>query len=80
MLIRIQCNIYVIGFNKINKKDTIQFVKLGNMHRIIGNHDSLLGSSFAENIQQNSQVPQIIEVEINHPKNNKDQLSKKVTL
>lgn len=54
MLIRIQCNIYVIGFNKINKKDTIQFVKLGNMHRIIGNHDSLLGSSFAENIQQNS--------------------------
>ena len=38
-----------------------------------GNHDSFLGISFAEKIEQN---PEIIEVQIRNPKNNKNQPSK----
>jgi len=41
--------------------------------RMTGNHDSFLGISFAEKIEQN---PEIIEVQIRNPKNNKNQPSK----
>lgn len=52
------------------------FTKTDNIYKIsrmTGNHDSFLGISFAENIEQN---PEIIEVQIKNPKKNKNQLSK----
>lgn len=54
-----------MGFNK---KDNIYKIT-----RMTGNHDSFLGISFAENIEQN---PEIIEVQVRNPKKNKNQPSK----
>ena len=42
--------------------------------RMTGNHDSFLGISFAENIEQN---PEVIEVQIRKPKKNKNQFFKR---
>lgn len=44
--------------------------KIYKITRMTGNHDSFLGISFAENIEQN---PEIIEVQIRNPKKNKNQ-------
>jgi hypothetical protein len=52
------------------------FTKKGNIYKITrmtGNHDSFLGISFAENIEQN---PEVIEVQIRNPKKKKNQPSK----
>jgi len=62
-------NIYIL----INK---MGFTKKGDIYKITrmtGNHDSFLGISFAEKIEQN---PEIIEVQIRNPKKNKNQPSK----
>ena len=50
------------------KKDSIYKIT-----RMANNHDSFLGISFAEKIEQN---PEIIEVQIRNPKKNKNQSSK----
>ena len=52
------------------------FTKKDNIYKITrmtGNHDSFLGISFAEKIEQN---PEIIELQITNPKKNKNQPSK----
>ena len=56
------------------------FTKKDNIYKITrmtGNHDSFLGISFAENIEQN---PEIIEVQIRNPKKNNIQPSKEEVL
>jgi hypothetical protein len=41
-----------------------------------GNHDSFVGISFSEKIEQDPKIPEIIELEIKNPKNKKNLLSK----
>ena len=56
------------------------FTKKDNIYRITrmtGNHDSFLGISFAENIEQN---PEVIEFQVRNPKKNKNQPSKEEVL
>ena len=53
---------------EVTKKDNIYKIT-----RMTGNHDSFLGISFAENIEQN---PEIIEVQIRNLKKNKNRPSK----
>ena len=52
------------------------FTKKDNIYKITrmtSNHDSFLGISFAENMDQN---PEVIEVQIRNPKKNKNKPSK----
>lgn len=52
------------------------FTKKNNIYRITrmtGNHDSFLGISFVDNIEQN---PEMVEVQIKNPKKTKNQPSK----
>ena len=70
---KINFNIYIYLLIKL---DNMGFTKKDNIYKITrmtGNHDSFLGISFAENIEQN---PEIIEVQSRNPKKNKNQPSK----
>jgi hypothetical protein len=65
--------IFIYLLIKLNK---MGFTKKDNIYKITrmtGNHDSFLGISFAENIEQN---PEVIEVQIRNPKKKKNQPSK----
>jgi len=72
---KINFNIYLLI-----KLDNMGFTKKDNIYKITrmtDNHDSFLGISFAEKIEQN---PEIIEVQIRNPKKNKNQPSKEEVL